>query len=173
MTTARTTDAYQLRYSWEIEGPIDTVFHYVSDARTFLEWFTVFREVRPNDPTGSLRVGSHVRCRVKAFLPYTLDWDITVAVHEPPTFMRTDCRVSLSGRFGMHGYVQYRFEKRGPLVIVLNEQEMVADRPLPRLLHPLGQAIFSFNHDWAMGRARGPLQAIVTRAIAQTRAMGG
>ena len=71
------TDVYRLSHQWRIEGPIETVFHYVADARTFLDWFPVFKEVRPDDPYGELRVGSHVLCHVTALLPYVLDWDIT------------------------------------------------------------------------------------------------
>ena len=160
------SDAYRLGYRWEIEGPIDTVFHFVSDARTFHEWFGVFKRVESDDPDGPVRVGSHSRMKVRALLPYTLDWDVTVAKLEPPSLLQTACRVTLNGRFGMHGYVRYRLEERGGVVTVINEQELVADRPLPRLLHPLAQAIFDLNHDWAMGRARDPLQRAVRRRAA-------
>jgi len=167
LQTRSSGDPYRLGYRWTIEGPIDTVFHFVSDARTFTEWFFVFKDVRPDDPTGPLQVGSHARCRVKAALPYVLDWDITVAKLDAPHVIETDCRVTLAGRFPLTGYVRYRFEDSGALVTVINEQELQAERPLPGLLHPLAQTIFQFNHDWAMARAQGPLQQIVRRARAQ------
>ena len=157
-------DTYTLGYRWTIEGPIDTVFRYVSDARTFHEWFGVFKKVVPDDPAGEVRVGSHTRCAVRALLPYALDWDITVARYEPPTLVETTVEVTLGGRFGMHGFVRYRFEPDGSRVVVVNEQELTGDRPLPRLLHPIAQAVFAFNHDWAMSRAAAPLQAAVRRA---------
>jgi ligand-binding SRPBCC domain-containing protein len=156
------SDVYRFGYQWRIQGPIETVFHYVSDARTFLDWFPVFKDVRPDDPVGPLHVGSRSVMRVKALLPYTLDWDVTISRYEPPRLLETDVQLSLNGRFRMHGYVRYRFEPQpGNVVLVINEQEIAADRPLPRLLHPLAQAAFSFNHDWAMRQARAPLQAIV------------
>ena len=157
-------DSYQLGYRWTIEGPVETIFHYVSDARTFHEWFHVFKRVDADDPVGPLRVGSHSRMKVKALLPYTLDWDVTVSKLDPPRLMETDVRLSLNGRFGMHGYVRYRFVPAGRFVTVINEQELIADQPLPRILHPLAQAVFSFNHDWAMSRARAPLQRVVRQA---------
>jgi hypothetical protein len=141
------TDAYQLGYRWTIEGPIDTVFHFVSDARTFHEWFGVFKRVESDDPDGPVRVGSHSRMKVRALLPYTLDWDVTVSRLEPPCLL-------------------HRLEQQGGIVTVINEQELIADRPLPGLLHPLAQAIFNLNHEWAMGRARDPLQRAVRRATA-------
>src|SRR5262245_21348745 len=138
-------DSYQLGYRWTIEGPIETVFRFVSDARTFGQWFHVFRRVESDDAVGPIRVGSHSRMKVKALLPYTLDWDVTVAKLDPPRMMETDCRVTLNGRFGMHGYVRYRFEQNGRLVTVINEQELIAERPLPRIVHPIAQAIFNLN----------------------------
>jgi len=155
-------DAYQLSYQWRIEGPIEAVFHYVTDARTFLDWFPVFKEVSVDEPVGPLHVGSHATARVKALLPYVLDWDITVARYEPPVFQETAVELSLNGRFRMRGYIRYSFEeRRSSMVLVRNEQELAAEKPLPRLIHPLAQAAFSFNHLYAMRQARRPLQAIV------------
>ena len=148
------------------------MFHFVSDARTFKEWFFVFKDVRPDDPTGPLRVGSHAICRVKAALPYVLDWDITVAALDAPHLIETACRVTLGGRFPLNGYVRYRFQDSGSLVTVINEQELRAERPLPRLLHPLAQAVFAFNHDRAMARAQEPLQQIVRQAVAHEQGPG-
>jgi hypothetical protein len=160
---------YRLGYRWTVPGPIDVVYHYVSDSRTFKNWFYVFKEVFPDDPGGPIRVGTHTRMRVKALLPYTLDWDVTVSRHEPPHLLETDVRLSLSGRFGLHGYVRYRFEEQPDgVVAVINEQELAADRPLPRLLHRLAQAAFTFNHEWAFGRAEAPLRRIVRAHVEES-----
>lgn len=164
-------DVYRFGYQWRIQGPIETVFHYVSDARTFLDWFPVFKSVVPDEPVGPLHVGSHCVARVRALLPYVLDWDITVSHYQPPSLVETAVRLSLNGRFGMHGYVRYRFEPLpGNVVLVTNEQEIVADRPLPRVLHPLAQLAFGFNHDWAMRQGMAPLQSIVRHGPARAAA---
>jgi uncharacterized protein YndB with AHSA1/START domain len=156
--------SYRLSYRWLVEGPIETVFHYVGDSRTFRQWFPVFKEVRPDDPSAPVRVGSRTHCRVQAWLPYELDWDITVSRYEPCRLIETDCTVTLNGRFRLRGFVRYRFEQRGPLVSVVNEQELTPDRPLPGPLHGLAQGMFSFNHDWAMARGARGLQRVVRGA---------
>jgi hypothetical protein len=156
------TDVYRLRHQWHVQGPIETVFHYVTDARTFSGWFPVFKEVTVDEPVGQIHVGSHATARVKALLPYLLDWDITVVRHEPPVFQETAVDLSLNGRFRMRGYIRYSFEERRPnMVLVRNEQELAAENPLPRFVHPLAQAAFSFNHRYAMREAQRPLQTIV------------
>jgi hypothetical protein len=158
-------DIYQFGYQWRIRGPIETVFHYVSDARTFPHWFGVFKEVKSDDPDGPIMVGTHTVARVQALLPYVLDWDITVSRCEPPTLLETSVKLSLNGRFGMHGYVRYTFDELpDQIVLVTNEQELAADKPLPGPLHGVAQAAFAFNHDWAMRQAQAPLQALVRHA---------
>jgi hypothetical protein len=62
-------DVYRFGYQWRIRGPIERVSHYVSDARTFPEWFGVFKEVKTDDPVCPVRVGSHTVARVQALLP--------------------------------------------------------------------------------------------------------
>ena len=49
MRAVARADTYRLGYRWSIEGPADTVFNYVADARTFHEWFFVFKKVVPDD----------------------------------------------------------------------------------------------------------------------------
>jgi hypothetical protein len=161
------SNLYRMSHRWVVRGPIETVFRYVGDSRTYLDWFTVFKEVRPDNPTGPIEVGSHSTMRVKALLPYSLDWDVTVARHEPPTLQEVDIKVSLGGRFGMHGRIRFSFEDQGDgTVVVTNAQEIRADKPLPGFLEPLAQAAFAFNHRSAMNEAQRPLQAIVAGASA-------
>ena len=38
-------DVYRFGYRWVVRGPIETVFAIVGDARTFKDWFTVFKQV--------------------------------------------------------------------------------------------------------------------------------
>jgi hypothetical protein len=156
-------DTYRLGYRWVVDAPIETVFHYISDARTFPSWFSVFKDVRPEDPNGPVRVGTRMKATVRAFLPYGLDWEFTVARYEAPYLIETDCRVLLGGRFGLRGWIRYRLIRDGESTVVVNEQEMIADRPLPGFLHAIAQAAFSFNHDWAMARGLTGLRRIVAR----------
>jgi hypothetical protein len=150
---SRSDNIYRMSHQWVVRGPVETVFRYVGDARTFCSWFTVFKEVHPDEPTGEIHVGSHSTMRVKAQLPYMLDWDV---------LQETAVKVSLGGRFSMRGRIIFRLEPQPDgTVIVHNNQELTADRPLPNFLKPLAEWMFRFNHRWAMNQAQAPLQAIV------------
>ena len=167
MANDRKADAYHFGYRWEIEGPIDVVFECVSDARTFHEWFSVFKDVKVEDQDGPIGVGSRAICKVQAILPYSLDWDITVSEYDPPHYVSTDCQLVLSDRFSLNGYVKYRFEQVGSKVVVINEQELRSERPLPGPLRAMAQKMFAYNHDWAMGKGQTGLQAYVNRRVAE------
>ena len=103
--------------------------------------------------------------RVKAQLPYVLDWDVTVARYEPSRLLETAVKVTLGGRFAMHGRIRFRLEEPPDgTVIVHNNQELTAERPVPAFLKPLAEWLFRYNHRWAMRQAEAPLQAIVAGA---------
>jgi uncharacterized protein YndB with AHSA1/START domain len=158
-------DCYHFSYRWSIDGPIDTVFSFIADASTFHDWFFVFKEVHLDEPNQEVRLGSHTRCVVKAFLPYVLDWDFTVSALDRPHLVETACRVTLSGRFPLTGYVRYRLVEENGRTVVINEQELCSEQHFPGALRWLAQKAFTFNHDWAMGRAEKPLQRVVSQAV--------
>ena len=139
---------YKLGYRWLIEGPIETVFHYVGDANTFPEWWPQFRsaETEPKTP----QVGGRMRALVKSFLPYDLTWDCVITRYEPPRLIEVESHVSLGRRFRLSGWVRFTLREWDGLVEVLNEQVMVPERSVPRLLRPLAQRLFSWNHNFAM-----------------------
>jgi uncharacterized protein YndB with AHSA1/START domain len=160
--------AVRFRYRWNIEGPIESVFALVADARTFPRWFHAFESVATSSPTERVRVGTEAWCRAQAFLPYRADWRILVTEYRPPSEVVTACHVCIGGRIDLTGTVRFRLTQRGPITTVVNEQDFRTDRPLPWWLpFRLCAAAFRFNHDWTMARARAPLQSAVTAAVAR------
>jgi uncharacterized protein YndB with AHSA1/START domain len=157
-------DVYHLGYRWVIDGPIDTVFYFVSHGRTYPEWFPVFRDAQSDD--GEVRVGARIRYHVKALLPYHLYWDVAVTRLEPPHLVETDTAVALGGRLRLGGWVRFRLMERDGRVEVINEQEMRAERSLPGPLRALAARAFAFNHDRAMAGGGQGLQRAVSAAVA-------
>ncbi|HEY7067638.1 MAG TPA: SRPBCC family protein [Chloroflexota bacterium] len=157
-------DVYRLGYRWLIDGPIETVYHFVSHGRTYPEWFPVFLDAQGDD--GEVRVGASIRYHVKALLPYHLHWDVRVTRLEPPHLVETNTTVSLSGRFRLSGWVRFTLRAVAGRVEVLNEQEMVSEQALPGPLRALATRAFAFNHDQAMAGGGRGLQRAVTAAVA-------
>ena len=159
---------FHLGHRWHIDGPIETVFDLVSDARTFPTWLDIFKSVEMDSPQGRVGIGSHALCKVRALIPLDLDCDFTVTQYDRPNLVETDYRLTIAGRFHMRGYVRYRLLRSNELILVIHEREMTWDPPFPAWLHSIVQAVFSFNHHWAMSRARGALQQSVWQASRQT-----
>ena len=162
-------DVYHLGYRWRIDGPVETVYHFISHGRTYPEWFPVFREARSDDD--AVRVGARVRYHVKAVLPYHLYWDVRVTRLEPPHLVETNTTVSLGGWLRLSGWVRFRLQARDGHVEVINEQGMRAERSLPGPLRALAARAFAFNHHRAMaGGGRGLQRAVNATVAASGRA---
>lgn len=161
-------DVYRLGYRWLIDGPIETVYYFVSHGRTYPEWFPVFLDAQSDDD--EVQVGARVRYHVKALLPYHLYWDVRVTRLEPPYLVETDTTVSLSDRFRLGGWVRFTLRACAGRVEVLNEQEMVSEQSLPGPLHALAARAFAFNHDQAMAGGGRGLQRAVSAAVAAGQA---
>jgi hypothetical protein len=160
-------DVYHLGYRWLIEGPIETVFHYISHGRTFPEWWPVFLDAEGEGD--EVAVGARIRYHVKSLLPYHLYWDVTVSRLDAPYLLETDTIVTLGRGFRLAGWVRFRLAQRGALVEVVNEQEMRAERRLPSPLRALAARLFALNHDRAMAIGERGLQRAVRAALAGTR----
>jgi uncharacterized protein YndB with AHSA1/START domain len=164
---ARTApDIYPLHHRWLIEGPIEVVFDVLSHGTGFPDWWRpVFLEAHTDDPEPV--AGARVRYRVRARLPYGLDWDVTLRRLEKPHLIENETVVLLGGRFRLSGPVRFRLTQVGDRVEVTNEQEMRSDRRLPRPLRALAQRAFAYNHAWAMAKGGIGLQRAVREAVAR------
>jgi len=163
MPSRPSAEQYRLGYRWLIQGPIERVFHYVTEGNAVTQWWPQFRwaVMEPSQP----RVGAHLRARVKSLLPYQLYWEAVVNRIEAPHLVEYETELSLSHRFRFTGRIRYTFHQRNAVVEVVNEQVMVPERSLPRPLRPLAQMLISFNHGYAMKRGGKGLQEIVRRDV--------
>lgn len=140
------------------------VFDVLSNARDFPTWWDCFKSVESDDT--EFVVGSSARIRVRAQLPYQLDWDVTVATIDRPRFLEIDTIVRLNSRFPLRGPIRYTLAEGPDGVEVVNEQILVAERRLPRPLRALAQRAFAYNHAWAFKRGGIGLQKAVDEVVA-------
>jgi len=166
---ATTGDVYRLGHRWLIRGPIDVVFDVLSNAREFPTWWgACFKSVESDDT--EVVAGASARFRVRARLPYQLDWDVTIAAVDRPRFLELDTIVRLNNRFPMRGPIRYTLTETSAGVEVVNEQVLSAERRLPRPLRALAQRAFAYNHAWAFKKGGPGLQKAVDEVVAQRAA---
>jgi uncharacterized protein YndB with AHSA1/START domain len=165
-TAATRGDEYRLGHRWLIKGPIDVVFDVLSHGDRFPEWWAPCFRTATTEDGAEPAVGNRIRYRVRARLPYDLDWDLIVRELEPPHTIETDAYVRLSGRFPMRGSIRFTLGETADGVEVINDQRFTTDRSLPRPFRALAQRAFAYNHAWAMRIGGRGLQKAVDEAIA-------
>jgi uncharacterized protein YndB with AHSA1/START domain len=162
---------YRVGHRWVIEGPIDTVWHYVSDARTYPQWdpSVLVGEVRrDSNGSDSIQVGAVVHARGRCILPYDVIFDGVVTRVEPPYYLEMDTHVSGGGRTRWHGVTRIQLKPRGPRVEIVEMMEFPVEQtepPVPALFRPLVSALANFNHAACARKGGRGLQQIVDAAV--------
>jgi hypothetical protein len=167
----RSRPDYRVGHRWRIEGPIDLVFHYLSQTRTYPEWWPAILAAHTDDT--EVKVGARVRVRVKSALPYSLDWDCTVTRVEPPHVMDIATDLVLGGRFRLDGMTYLRLREDGAYVEVVQEEEFWARQRLPAPLRAVAGRLFAYNHAVAAAPGERGLQRVVRAALAARDATAG
>jgi hypothetical protein len=90
---------YEFVDVWTVPVDIDLAWRMVDDVSGWPRWWPNYRltELASAIPHG---VGSRWHARVKADLPYTLDFHFTVIIHKPPTYVRTRVEGFFEGEIG-------------------------------------------------------------------------
>ena len=92
----------------------------------------------------SQRVGSRYRIEWRSRIPYSIEFDFTVARIERPMVMEGHAEGDLSGR-GV-----WRLLEDGGLTAVLYEWNVATSKRWMNLVAPVARSVFAANHDIVM-----------------------
>jgi uncharacterized protein YndB with AHSA1/START domain/mannose-6-phosphate isomerase-like protein (cupin superfamily) len=135
---------------WDVAASREAVFHAISEARTYPQWWTpVYIDV---EAQGEPEVGKESRQHFKGRLPYHLHTRSRLTRLEPPHIIEADVDGDLSG----HG--KWTLTETPTGTHVRFDWEVFADKPLLRILTPILRPAFRWNHAWAIARAREGLE---------------
>lgn len=145
---------YAFEDTWRVPAPLEAVWRLVDDVAGWPRWWPDYRlaecvsEVRHG-------VGSRWHVRVRADLPYTVDFHFTVLEHRPPTYVRT----RVEGFF--QGEIDWTLEAEGGHATRLVLRENTETRwPLINLVARLGgRRLLEHNHRVAMARGQAGMRA--------------
>jgi uncharacterized protein YndB with AHSA1/START domain len=147
---------------WDVDAPIEAVYHALADARTYPDWWKrVYIAVEADGPP---EVGAVSKQEFKGQLPYHLNTTSTIVKADPPHSFSVDVVGDLTGKgvwtlTETDGKVHIHFDWR-----------VLADRPLLRYLTPILRPLFRHNHNWSIKRAIEGLEPYArSQAIASTR----
>ena len=149
---------YHFVTRWLVPGTPREVSDVLGNPADLPRWWpSVYLEAEPLSEGGADGGGRRVRLRTRGWLPYTLDWTLTITEpREPHGFVfRAD------GDFDGRG--EWRFEPVGAWVGVSFDWRIEARKPLLRALAPLFRPALEANHRWAMRRGEESLKLELER----------
>jgi polyketide cyclase/dehydrase/lipid transport protein len=149
-------NAYRFIEQWTIPNfPPRDVYEVISDARLLPEWWRgVYLAVEPFDGAWERpRVGGRVRAIARGFLPYRLHFVLESTVLEPGKTVEVRIRGDLDGTW------RAALSPGGRGTRVDIEEQVIAEKPLLRVLSPLLKPLFAWNHYWTSPRGEAGLRA--------------
>jgi Polyketide cyclase / dehydrase and lipid transport len=154
---------YHFVTRWLVPGTPREVSDVLGNPADLPRWWpSVYLEAEQVAPGGPDGVGRVVRLRTRGWLPYTLDWTLTVAESRDPHGFVFEAEGDFVGRG------EWSFESAGAWVGVSFDWRVEARKPLLRLLAPLFLPALEANHRWAMRRGEESLKLELERRRAAT-----
>jgi len=151
-------ERYSFTDVWNIHASIDLAWRMIDDVASWPTWWPDYRfaEVVSGVKHGA---GTRWHVRVRADLPYTLDFHFEVLVHKPPRYVRTH----VEGFF--EGEIDWRLEEvAGGATRMTLHEETETRWPLINLTARLGgRRLLERNHRVAMQRGEAGLKAALAR----------
>ena len=148
-------------------GTVEEVAGVLSDVRELGRWWpAVYLKVDELSAGEENGVGKRARLHTKGWLPYTLDWELTVVESRHPRGFTIEAQGDLAGR-GV-----WRLEPAGAWTRVTYDWVVRAEKPLLRALSPLLRPLLAANHRWAMRRGEESLALELARRRAASRPSG-
>ena len=158
-------DAREYRFvsRWSVLGTPEEVSDVLSDPLELSRWWpSVYLDVAPIAAGDDRGVGRSVRIRSRGFLPYTLDWELSVIASDRPGGFSVEATGDLAGR-GV-----WRFEPAGARTLATYDWRVRAEKPLLRVLSPVLRPLLAANHRWAMRRGEESLELELARRRVST-----
>jgi len=156
---------YRFRTEWRVAGTVEEVARVLSDVRELGRWWpSVYLKVDELSAGGENGVGKRARLHTKGWLPYTLDWELTVVESRHPRGFTIEAQGDLAGR-GV-----WTLDPAGAWTRVTYDWVVRAEKPLLRALSPLFRSLLAANHRWAMRKGEESLVLELARRRTSTPA---
>lgn len=129
---------------WWLDAPIDAVWRAIQESEKWPSWWKSVAAVEPILPGDDRGLGAVRRFSWRGRLPYTLTFDMRVTRIEPPTLLEGIATGDLDGEG------RWRLATEDSGTAVRYDWNVRATKPWMRLLAPVAQPFYSWNHDAVM-----------------------
>lgn len=136
---------YVFRDEWKLPFSPELIWPHIVNATAYPDWWgAVYREVRPLNDLPPDQVGSTMAVRARGLLPYQIRFTGEVTRVEPPS------RLGLVATGDLEGEGLWELEGARDGTTVTFHWNVIARKPVIRLLSPLLKPLFAWNHRWTM-----------------------
>jgi hypothetical protein len=152
---------YRFLSCWLLDAPREEAWEAIWDSSSWPEWWRGVERAEEIDPGTPCGVGRKGRYVWRSRIPYPVTFDIATTAVERPTFLEGHA----SG--GLEGVGRWRLYEQDGITAVVYEWNVDATKRWMRLLAPIADPIFSWNHDVIMRwGAEGLAQRLGCRLLA-------
>jgi uncharacterized protein YndB with AHSA1/START domain len=148
---------YKFVDHWYINAPIDVVYHYVSDPRTYPEWWHWYDGVRVLKEVEFPHVGGEVELIVRSPFGYRLKLNVETAEADPPRTLKTISRGDLAGTG------EWVFQEEGDTTHAIWTWIVESNHALLNRLEWLLKPVFAFSHVLVSGSGHRGLKKLLER----------
>lgn len=154
---------YHFITTWRVEGTTGEVADVLRNPLDLVRWWpAVYLSVLELERPDARGLGQRVRLRTKGWLPYTLDWEMTVVESRYPE------RFAVEATGDFVGTGVWTIEQDGAYVNATYDWRIRAEKPLLRALSPVMRPLLEANHRWAMRQGEESLTLELARQRAAT-----
>ena len=147
-------NAYRFLEQWFIPFPPEAVWDVIADGKLLPDWWKgVYLKAEPLEQYDGPRVGAKLRGEARGFLPYHLKFLIESIELERPRVVMVKTTGDLEGTWR----AELRPENEGTRVLI--DEQVLAEKPILKLLSPLLKPLFAANHRWTTPRGESGLTA--------------
>ncbi|MGE3474123.1 MAG: polyketide cyclase [Vicinamibacterales bacterium] len=151
-------DTYHFVTVWRVPGTTGEVADVLRDPLDLVRWWpAVYLSAQPLQGPDERGLGQRVRLRTKGWLPYELNWDLTVVESRYPERFVLEASGDFVGR-GTWTLVQ-----DGGFVEARYEWQVQAGKPLLQMLGAVMRPVLEANHRWAMRQGEESLRLELLR----------
>lgn len=152
------SNSFRLTSEWTFDAKIEEVAAILDDVARLPDWWgDVYLAVELRAPGDADGLGRVVAFHSRGWLPYTLRWSGRVVAADPPHSWTIEATGDLVGR-GV-----WTLTQQGAAAHVRYDWDVLAEKPILRLLAPLLKPVFAWNHRWAMARGYRGLKSELQR----------
>jgi hypothetical protein len=149
---------YEIVSRWRVTGAVGEVYTVLTDAPSLPRWwpeaYTKVIEIAPGDSRGCGRISDIV---TRGFLPYDVNWRLSVVEVNPPKMIRVEATGDLTGEG------EWRLVQEGGEVALAYTWRVRVEKPWMQRLEFLLKPLFTINHNYVMRRGEAGLRRELAR----------